>query len=176
MQAIEKVVPLQSPMQAAFAPWHAVEQWLKQATHHKLPISINGLWGLEEIRKACRDRQQVRDIISTFINKGMATRHDLPAEMRTGDGRDRVGYMWNAEFKGESYRPSARVVAKTAKKPGKVTRSKVPAGLTQVIRSDKAVLKELPKAVELTFQGMMVTISRNPENGNMRLMIDALDQ
>lgn len=177
MQA-EKVVAIhdmQTPMQAAFAPWHVIEKWLKEAVRHKLPISINGLWTLEEVQKMCRSQQQVRDIISTYINKGMAVRHDLPPEMRTGDKRDRVGYMWNTEYKGEPYRPSARVVAAKTKKPGPVSKNKVSAGMSQIIRSDKAVLTESPKAVELMFQGMMLTVSRNPENGNMRLQIDALE-
>jgi hypothetical protein len=168
---------MQSPMQAAFAPWNVIEKWLKEAKGHALPISINGLFGLDEVKKVVRDQQQVRDIVKTFLTKGMATQHDLPAEMRTGNKRDRVGYMWNPEYKGESYRPSARVVANQGKKASKgtTTRHSAPKGLTQVIRSDKAVLTELPKAVELTFQGMMITVSRNPENGNMRLQIDTTD-
>jgi hypothetical protein len=166
---------MQSPMQAAFASWNVVEKWLKEALSHKLPISINGLYGLDEVKKVCRDSQQIRDIVKTFITKGMATQHDLPTEMRTGNKRDRIGFMWNPEYKGESYRPSARVITQRERRASKVTKSAAPKGLTQVIRSDKAVLTELPKAVELVFQGMMITVSRNPENGSMRLVIDTTD-
>jgi hypothetical protein len=51
--------------------------------------------------------------------------------------------------------------------------SKTTANTKDWIQSELPLGK--PKAVELEFHGMKVTLSRNPENGNMRLQIDALD-
>jgi hypothetical protein len=177
MQVVRKMEHMQTSMQAAFAPWAVIETWLKKANELKLPISINGLWGLDEVKAVVRDQQQVRDTVMAYVNKNMALKEDLPMEMRTGDKRDRVGFRWNPNFQGEAYRPSARVIATQAKKSSKATTTShaVPAVVPVSIRSDKAVLTESPKAVELVFQGMMLTVSRNPENGNMRLMIDDLN-
>jgi hypothetical protein len=174
MQVVHKLEPMQSSMQAAFAPWAMIEQWLKKANELDLPISINGLWGLDEVKKVVRDQQQVRDIVTAFISKGMATKHDLPLEMRTGDKRDRIGFKWNPSFEGEPYRPSARVIASRNQRPGKVTKHSTPKPVPVSIRSDKAVLTESPKAVELEFQGMRLTFGRNPENGNLSINIDSL--
>jgi hypothetical protein len=177
MQVVRKLEPMQTSMQAAFAPWAVIETWLKKANELNLPISINGLWGLDEVKAVVRDQQQVRDTVMAYVNKDMALKEDLPMEMRTGDKRDRVGFRWNPDFKGEPYRPSARVIASQQKRAGKGTTTKntTPKVVPVSIRSDKAVLTESPKAVELIFQGMLLIVSRNPDNGNMRLMIDSID-
>jgi hypothetical protein len=176
MQVVRSAEPMQTSMQAAFASWATIEHWLKKANELELPISINGLWGLDEVKKVVRDQQQVRDTVTAYVNKGMALKEDLPPEMRTGDKRDRIGFRWNPKYQGEPYRPSARVVAAQNKRAGKptTTRASTPKSLPVNIRSDRAVLTESPKAVELMFQGMVLTVSRNPDNGNMRLVIDSI--
>lgn len=166
MQVVQNsVVPLQTSMEAAFAPWAMVEKWLRKAREHELPISINGLMGMEEVRKVVNGPQQARDIISTFLNKKMVTKHELTEEQRTGDKRDRIGYMWNREFKGEAYRPSV----KPNKKPSKPTTTKPS---TDAPKASEKTAKTPPKAVELVFQGVTLVVSRNPENGNTRIVIE----
>lgn len=160
---------MQTSMQAAFAPWSMVEKWLRKANEVSLPISISGLYGLDEVRKVVRDRQQVRDIVTAFFDKKMALKRDLPMEQRSESNRDRIGYLWNPEFKGEPYRPSARMVTRHAQKPSK-TQTHVPASHTK-IHADVALLKETPKAVELIFQGVTLTISRS-DSGNARIVIE----
>lgn len=167
-------VPMQTSMQAAFAPWSMVEKWLRKAHEVSLPISISGLYGLDEVRKVVRDRQQVRDIVTAFHDKEMALKMDLPMEQRSENNRDRIGFIWNPEFKGEPYRPTARMVTRNAQKPSKAqTHVHVPHKPTThtKIHADVAMLKETPKAVELIFQGVTLTISRS-ENGNARIVIE----
>lgn len=168
MQVVPKTSQqhFQTSMEAAFAPWAAVEKWLRKAVEHDLPISINGLMGIEDVKDTVRDHQQIRDIINTFLTKRMITKHELSEEQRTGDKRDRIGYKWNPEFKGEPYRPSNRVLQTKAKKPSATTTIK-PTPPTPV----KAV-HEAPKAVELVFQGVTIVVSRNEATGNTRLVIE----
>lgn len=164
MQVVS-TMPLQTSMEAAFAPWAIVEKWLRKAKEHDLPISINGLMGMEEVSKIVNGPQQVRDIISTFHAKKMVTKHELTEEQRTGDKRDRIGYMWNREFKGEAYRPAV----KPNKKPSKPTTTKPS---VSVAHSPEKAKQAAPKAVELVFQGVTLVVSRNPENGNTRIVIE----
>jgi hypothetical protein len=151
-------------MEAAFAPWAVVEKMLRKAKDHDLPISINGLLKLEEISSIINGPQQLRDIITTFQNKNMVTKHELTDEQRAGNTKDRIGYMWNRDFKGEPYRPTVR----PNKKPSKATVT-VP---EKVINKPAKLTPEHPKAVELVFQGVTLTISRNPDTGNTRLVIE----
>lgn len=162
-------VPMQTSMQAAFAPWSIVEKWLKKAKEVDLPISISGLFGLDEVKKVVRDKQQVRDIVTAFFDKKMALKRDLTMEQRSESKMDRIGYIWNPDFKGEPYRPSAKVIAKNAQQPSKGSTHRP--DHTKVY-PDVALLRETPKAVELVFQGVTLTISRSDKTGNTRIVIE----
>jgi hypothetical protein len=168
MQVVPKTSQphFQTSMEAAFAPWAAVEKWLRKAVEHDLPISINGLMGIEDVKDTVRDPQQIRDIINTFLAKKMVTKHELSEEQRTGDKRDRIGYKWNADFRGEPYRPSNRVLQTKAKKPSATVTTKPTPPQPAKAR------QEAPKAVELVFQGVTITISRNETTGNTRLVLE----
>jgi hypothetical protein len=165
---------IQTSMQAAFAPWSMVEKWLRKAHEVDLPISISGLFGLDEVKKVVRDRQHVRDIVTAFFDKDMALKKDLAPEQRSDDNRDRIGYYWNPEFKGTPYRPSAKVIARNSQRPSKPTPHPFPhhPPSQTVIHADKALLRETPKAVELVFQGVTLIISRSEKTGNTRIIIE----
>lgn len=181
----------QTAIQAAFAPYHVIERRLRRALEENHPIGIGGLYALPDIAKVARDKQHVRDIVAAYTNKKMVIKREIPDAPKNGD---RVAFMWNPEYTGEGYRPSLKNI-KRSKKPSK------PVIITGDMTETKSVVSKRPKkyktkaipnfkdipefnqsfgGIELEFQGTKITISsganititKNEQTGNIKLIIE----
>jgi hypothetical protein len=147
----------QSKLQQAFLPYNLIETRLKRATEENHVLSVGGLWSIPDIQKAVRDKQQVRDIVDTFHRINMLIKKNLTEDQRDkAHPMERVGFMWNKDFKGESYRPSRNILL----------RKNSPVTITKVSREDlpHPVVEDKKQGIrefEFVFDGLTVIMSKS---------------
>lgn len=122
----------------------------------KHELTLHDLRQMGDIKATEKTNFQVRDLIYRLHEKGYLEKHGAEAPFK---------YKWKADA--PPFTVTHQMQKAATRKPGKVVSTKI---AEEDMPKPKA--PKPPKALELVFGGVLITISTNAATGNLRINIE----